>query len=196
MKSTDSYKTYYYCIWETVFGQFAILWSLFKGRPKVVRVFIRRPNHSIKKIIFSYFPDMSIGSCTTIDKVIDGIRSFLNGEEVSFSLDILYMDIYSIFQQKVLKIVREIPRGSISTYKKIAERLNKPGGARAVGNALANNPFPIIIPCHRIIRSDGTIGDYGGGVKMKKALLKMEGVMFDSKGYLCKGRFFIEFAAM
>jgi len=189
MKDADTYLPYYYT-WETVFGQFAILWSLFKGLPKVMRVIIPGPNRSTKKIIFSYFPQASANSCTAIDNVVDDIKSFLNGEEVKFSLDILYMEICSAFQQKVLKMERRIPKGSVSTYKRIAGRLNGPGGARAVGNALANNPFPIIIPCHRTIRSDGTIGGYGGGVKMKKALLEMEGVLFDNKGYLCKGRFF------
>ena len=57
-----------------------------------------------------------------------------------------------------------------------------PGGARAVGMALASNPFPLVIPCHRVIRTDGSLGGFGGGLKMKKKLLGIEGVAFNEKG--------------
>jgi methylated-DNA-[protein]-cysteine S-methyltransferase len=60
--------------------------------------------------------------------------------------------------------------------------LGCPRAARAVGTALANNPFPIIIPCHRTIRADGTPGGFGGGIMMKRNLLEMEGVRFDPRG--------------
>jgi methylated-DNA-[protein]-cysteine S-methyltransferase len=60
--------------------------------------------------------------------------------------------------------------------------LDHPRAARAVGTALARNPFPVIIPCHRAIRGDGTLGGFGGGLKMKRALLEMEGVRFDRYG--------------
>jgi methylated-DNA-[protein]-cysteine S-methyltransferase len=70
----------------------------------------------------------------------------------------------------------------VSTYRRIAGHLGVPGGARAVGNALATNPFPIVIPCHRAIRSDGTLGGYQGGLVMKRALLEQEGVDIDERG--------------
>jgi methylated-DNA-[protein]-cysteine S-methyltransferase len=69
----------------------------------------------------------------------------------------------------------------VSTYGRIAAHLGIPGGARAVGNALATNPFPIVIPCHRAIRSDGTLGGYQGGLAMKRALLEQEGVTIDER---------------
>jgi methylated-DNA-[protein]-cysteine S-methyltransferase len=69
-----------------------------------------------------------------------------------------------------------IPRGYVSTYRRIAEHVGSPGGSRAVGGALSGNPFPIIIPCHRAVRSDGGLGGYQGGLEMKKRLLAMEGV--------------------
>jgi O-6-methylguanine DNA methyltransferase len=65
-------------------------------------------------------------------------------------------------------------------------RLSAPRAARAVGTALARNPFPLIIPCHRVVRSDGMLGGFGGGLKMKKALLEMEGVAFDRSGRVQK----------
>jgi methylated-DNA-[protein]-cysteine S-methyltransferase len=79
----------------------------------------------------------------------------------------------------------------VSTYQRIAKYLGNAKGARAVGSALAGNPFPIIIPCHRAIRSDGTLGGYQGGLEMKRRLLEMEGVMFDALGrVVAKERFY------
>ena len=63
-------------------------------------------------------------------------------------------------------------------------------GARAVGTALAHNPFPIIVPCHRAIRTDGTLGGFQGGIAMKRALLEMEGVLFDGADRVMAGRLF------
>ena len=65
------------------------------------------------------------------------------------------------------------------TYGGLAAAVGVPGGARAVGNVMAGNPFPLVIPCHRVIRSDGSLGGFGGGLPMKRALLEMEGVAFD-----------------
>ena len=81
------------------------------------------------------------------------------------------------FQIKVWEEIIKIPRGSIKTYKEIACDLNKPRSARAVANACGKNPHVPIIPCHRVIRSDGFLGGYSGkgGVEMKKQLLISEG---------------------
>ena len=106
----------------------------------------------------------------------------ISGFGVRFSLDIARFDLCSKFQQKVLCAEHRITRGRISTYQRIANHLGMVRGARAVGTALATNPFPIIIPCHRAIRSDGTLGGYQGGLQMKRALLEMEGIPFDSSG--------------
>jgi len=79
-------------------------------------------------------------------------------------------------QDKVLKIVRQIPVGKVATYAQIARALGRPRAARAVGNALHNNPYPIIVPCHRVVRSDGGLGGYAAGTEKKKQLLLKEGV--------------------
>ena len=82
------------------------------------------------------------------------------------------------FQIEVWKELSKIPKGEVRTYKQIAKSIGKPKSSRAVANACAKNPYPIVIPCHRVIRSDGTIGGYSGqgGGKLKKELLKKEGV--------------------
>jgi methylated-DNA-[protein]-cysteine S-methyltransferase len=73
-----------------------------------------------------------------------------------------------------------IPLGKISTYGRIAKHIGHPRAARAVGTALATNPFPLVIPCHRAVRTNGYIGFYQGGVNMKRTLLQREGVKFTS----------------
>lgn len=81
----------------------------------------------------------------------------------------------SPFERRVLLEVSKIPFGEVTTYKKISESLNT-RGYRAVGTAIGKNPFPIIIPCHRVVKSDGRIGNYRGGVRMKREILKNEGI--------------------
>lgn len=80
----------------------------------------------------------------------------------------------TIFQGKVLELTEKIPRGEITTYGRIARILKT--SPRAVGRALARNPHPIKIPCHRVVKSDGRLGGYSGGVKKKVSLLQKEGI--------------------
>ena len=80
------------------------------------------------------------------------------------------------FNQKCYELLFQIPKGKIVTYKQIANTLNTKA-YRAVGNAMAKNPNPIIVPCHRVIKSDGYIGGYALGVKIKNSLLKNEGIV-------------------
>lgn len=81
---------------------------------------------------------------------------------------------FSKFQKKVYKAVLDIPLGETRSYEWVARKIGRPKAARAVGTALKNNPFTIIIPCHRVINSDGSLGGYSKGLKKKKYLLKLE----------------------
>ena len=84
------------------------------------------------------------------------------------------------FQIKVWKAISKIPRGQVRTYKELAKLIKKPKAARAVANACGKNPYPIKIPCHRVIRSDGSLGGYSGRgrIRTKKNILKKEGFNF------------------
>ena len=84
------------------------------------------------------------------------------------------------FQVKVWNYLKTIPKGKVKTYKQVAIGINRPKSARAVANACAKNPYAPKIPCHRVIRTDGSIGGYSGknGIKTKKNLLKLEGYLF------------------
>ena len=78
------------------------------------------------------------------------------------------------FRQKVYNIVRRIPKGKTMTYGQVAAAIGQPRAARAVGNALNKNPFAPMVPCHRVIRSDGSVGGFAGGSQKKLQLLKRE----------------------
>lgn len=84
---------------------------------------------------------------------------------------------FSGFQTAVYLAVLEIPAGSFTTYSRIAKRIKRPRSARAAANALAKNPLPVVIPCHRVIRQDGAIGGYKWGEGLKKKLLKLESLL-------------------
>jgi O-6-methylguanine DNA methyltransferase len=85
----------------------------------------------------------------------------------------------STFHQAALRLVQRIPAGTVWTYKQVAEALGRPQASRAVGQAMARNPVPIIIPCHRVVGSNGGLRGYGGGggIPTKRWLLKMEGAL-------------------
>jgi methylated-DNA-[protein]-cysteine S-methyltransferase len=83
------------------------------------------------------------------------------------------------FERDVLAVLRRIPAGAVKTYGEVAKAVGQPGAARAVGAACARNPLPLLIPCHRVVRSDGGLGGYSlrGGVALKRRLLEAEGAL-------------------
>ena len=82
------------------------------------------------------------------------------------------------FQVKVWKAISKIPKGEVRTYKQLARTIKKPKAIRAVANACGKNPYPVKIPCHRVVGSNGYLGGYSGkgGIRQKKSLLKKEGL--------------------
>lgn len=181
MKKTEEVLSSY-ALFKTRFGPVAVVWSVYRGQPKIRRLVLPEPEVSAKQLVNISFPEATFSSCVEVDGVVDQIAAFLAGHHIRFSMDMVRLDVCSRFQQKVLRAEHGIPWGHVSTYQRIASYLGNANGARAVGTALANNPFPLMIPCHRVIRSDGRLGGYQGGLKMKRALLEMEGIPFDPFG--------------
>jgi methylated-DNA-[protein]-cysteine S-methyltransferase len=178
MKKHEPYR---HVVTKTRFGPAVILWETRSDKPMVRQILISRPGQPAEISLKEQFPDSVPSSCGLIDALAGRISAFLDGADVRFSLEPVRLDLCPPFQQRVLLAEYGIPRGSVSTYRRIAAHLGVPGGARAAGNALAKNPFPIVIPCHRAIRSDGTLGGYQGGLTMKRALLEQEGVTIDER---------------
>lgn len=177
---------------HTPFGPVVILWSRNDGLPIVTRVLLSRPGVSASDEVSRLYPDATESSCPEIDSLAVDIRVFLSGKDVTFSLNLVDWYQCTVFQRSVLRAEHRIPRGHVSTYRLIARHLGNERGARAVGNSLAHNPFPLIIPCHRAIRSDGSLGGFQGGVDMKKALLEIEGEVFDKRGRVVTPQCFYE----
>jgi methylated-DNA-[protein]-cysteine S-methyltransferase len=109
---------------------------------------------------------------------LDGVRrelhEYFEGKRKTFEMPVDWQLIHG-FHTAVLRQAARIPYGSVSTYKEMAVRAGSPLAARAAGNALATNPIPIVIPCHRVLATGGGLGGYGGGLDMKKWLLELEG---------------------
>ena len=104
------------------------------------------------------------------------IRAYAEGLPVRFDDGIDWGGVPP-FRRRVLEETRRIPLGETRSYRWLAERVGRPGAARAVGQAMATNPLPVVIPCHRVVASDGSLGGYGGGLAAKEALLRLEGVI-------------------
>jgi methylated-DNA-[protein]-cysteine S-methyltransferase len=105
------------------------------------------------------------------------VTDYFNGKRAAFDC-VLDLSGSTPFQRQVWKAAMQIPYGQVRSYKWVAERIGKPSACRAVGRALAANPLPVIIPCHRVIRSDGKPGGFGGraaNVQTKLMLLSLEG---------------------
>lgn len=110
---------------------------------------------------------------------VEPLQSYFNGELTEFNVP-LRMD-GSEFQVAVWKALMDVPYGKTASYGDIAHALGKPGASRAVGGANNSNHIPIIIPCHRIIGADGSMTGFGGGMKNKEILLKLEGISVPSE---------------
>jgi methylated-DNA-[protein]-cysteine S-methyltransferase len=115
----------------------------------------------------------------SVEKAITGIAAVLGGQAQDLSYVDLDMQLLTPFYQRVYEITRKIPPGVTVTYGEIAIRLNSPGAARAVGQALGRNPFAIVVPCHRVLAANGKLGGFSahGGTATKRRLLAIEGAL-------------------
>ncbi|MDQ1316633.1 MAG: methylated-DNA-[protein]-cysteine S-methyltransferase [Candidatus Poribacteria bacterium] len=105
--------------------------------------------------------------------VKDMLIGYFKGQNVDFSFP-LDLDDYTKFQKDVWEATESIPYGELRTYGWVASQIGKPKSARAVGNALGANPIPIIIPCHRVVGSDGSLHGFSGGLHWKQRLIDLE----------------------
>ncbi len=179
-----------YVLVPSAFGTLGIVWRGTEEGPRVSRVLLPNEQIPAQDLVVMTFPEANPLSCPAIVELGERIQRFLEGNAVGFELSLIALERCSEFQRGVLLAERRIPRGWVSTYGRLARSLGVPGGARAVGGALARNPFPIIIPCHRAIRSDGQLGGFQGGLKMKQSLLELEGVEVAQTGKVLMDRLY------
>lgn len=116
----------------------------------------------------------SLRGLQVVGALLEELNEYFFGIRKTFSVLLDWNGIVK-FQYDVLQLTASIPLGEVSTYGEIAAQLGRPGAARAVGQALHNNPMPILIPCHRVIATNGELRGYAGGVEGKSFLLELEG---------------------
>ncbi len=111
-----------------------------------------------------------------IQPVVEQLSEYFQGSRNVFDVPVDFSGL-SPFAKNVLQATAAVPFGGVATYSEIAKRIANPGASRAVGNALGRNPVPIILPCHRVVPADHSIGNYTGGVDIKVSLLSIEGAL-------------------
>ncbi|NVM19164.1 MAG: MGMT family protein [Candidatus Lokiarchaeota archaeon] len=159
-----------------------MVWKENDSEVRVQRIFLSDLEKKSEIKARDAFTTIELGSSSIIEALGSKILQFLKGDKINFDLQLIDFDQCFRIQKKVLLAEYDVPRGWVSTYKRIANKIGIPKGARVVGNALAKNPFPIVIPCHRAIKSNGELGGFQGGIEMKRALLEMEGIEFSNRG--------------
>jgi len=179
MKNKHLFKS---CISSPLPGSVVVIWSEGRNGPFVIHILLPGNDEPAESRASRIFTEAFESSCMEIGSLCSDIEAYLSGEKICFSLDLLDLESCTTFQQSVLKAQHMVPYGHVTTYGKIATEIGRPGAAQAVGNALAANPFPIVIPCHRTVQADGSIGGFQGGSELKRKLLTIEGVISDSAG--------------
>ncbi len=114
------------------------------------------------------------------EEIADEVRHYVAGDAAALRHQVDLALAQSAFHRKVLAKLLEVPRGAVISYQALGAAIGSPNAARAIGNAMHNNPVPVYVPCHRVIASDGGIGGYGGGLPRKLQLLRAEGFALDA----------------
>jgi len=157
-------------VFGTPFGNGCFVWE---GKI-VYRVFLPSPGVSAELKTGREFGPVDRAGSSFADDVSEKLAALATGASVDVPLNILDFGSTSAFSRKVLRTLMDVGRGTTVSYGELAEKAGFSGAARAVGSVLASNPFPLVIPCHRVVRSDGSSGSYQGGIEMKKYLLEAE----------------------
>lgn len=123
------------------------------------------------------YPRAIIAESEDAREFIEGILGYFNGQRLNLPVDVRGTE----FQHRVWTVIQTIPYGATFTYSEVAEKIGEPRATRAVANACGDNPVPLIIPCHRVIRKDGSLGGYGLGIDRKRELLALEKRILSAK---------------
>jgi len=180
----------FYTTFSSLFDTFTIVWKETGSDLQVIRIFLSDPELKSEVKALESFKQIKLGSSSSIVLLGEKIQRFFKGEKVEFDLQLHDFTRCLEIQKRVLLAEYRIPRGWVSTYKRIANHIGITNGARVVGNVLARNPFPIVISCHRAIKTNGELGGYQGGINMKRVLLELEGIEFSDRGKVITDRIY------
>ena len=165
---------YKYAIFMTAWG-----WAGFAVTREGLRIFVL-PEEKKEDVLFKIKKELKCNNLFEDNRgwenLIQKVKEYYTSKKVDFTDYQLNLDNYTNFQKKILQTVRKIPYGEIRSYKEAAEAAGYPLAYRAVGNTMRNNPLPLIIPCHRVIKSDGSLGGFSGkeGIALKKKMIDLE----------------------
>jgi methylated-DNA-[protein]-cysteine S-methyltransferase len=177
-----------FTLFDTAIGRCAIAW----GAHGVAGVQLPEANESKTRArVLKRFPRAKEAAPPSeVARAGDSIIALLRGEPGDLSSVLLDMDLVPRFHRRVYEAARSIPRGVTMTYGALAARIGAAGSARAVGQALARNPFAIIVPCHRVVAAGGRIGGFSanGGIATKSRLLAIEGRVQGAPGLFDRPR--------
>jgi methylated-DNA-[protein]-cysteine S-methyltransferase len=159
-------------IFETDFGYAGLI---FREKPFILsKVLLPRTS---KKLLLECLEKAEWGKAGSNEKarrVSESIIAYFKGNVIQPCWEWMDMSGLTALEKTVLLAVADIPHGETRTYKNIAETVSRPKAYRFVGATLAKNPFPILIPCHRVVKSDGSVGQFGGGTEQKRKMIELE----------------------
>jgi methylated-DNA-[protein]-cysteine S-methyltransferase len=161
-------------LFDTAIGRCGIAWA----ERGIVGVQLPEPAGAERARLLRRFPDaVETTPPADVQQAVRGITALLRGEAAALESVALDMSAVAEFDRCVLEATRRIPRGTTRTYGEIAAEVGDPGASRAVGQALGRNPFPVIVPCHRVLAAAGRPGGFSahGGVATKLRMLAIEG---------------------
>ena len=169
VRAPERRRTIYYCAIRTPIGRMLVAAS----EAGLVRVSFPQREAAFVASLRRLGTDVVRSPARTAD-IVHQLRAYFAGERRTFDVRV---DLSGLtpFHRRVLEAAASVPAGEVVSYGEIARRIGQPGGSRAVGQALGRNPVPIVIPCHRVIAAGGKIGGYGGGLTIKRKLLRLEG---------------------
>ena len=162
----------YYHIFPTAFGYAAIL---FKRQPSPIkRIFLP---HTSKSVLKGRMQDTGPAAAAVTGEVLNlcrDIQVYFEGGSIASPWKLLDLGGLTPLQRLVLEAVATVPCGATRTYGQISAQIGRPRACRFVGTTLRRNPFPVVIPCHRVVRADGSPGGFSGGTELKQRMLALE----------------------
>ena len=161
-------------LFDTTIGTCALIWA---GARFVGAQLPERDEDTARRRLARRFPEAEEGRATGfVAEAVAGIRALFDGEKRDLSDLPVALETVSDFNRKVYEIALSIPPGETLTYGEVAQRIGDPSAARAVGVALGQNPWPIIVPCHRVLAAGGKTGGFSadGGIETKLRILTIE----------------------
>jgi len=160
-----------YACWDSPLGPILLL----SNGQGLFRIAINPTLAEYLEQIQNQYQQEIIADKKALARPLKALQEYFQGKRRNFKLD-LDLGAATVFQKCVWQTLMKIPYGQVRSYQWVAHQIGVPQGARAVGAANRCNPLPIVIPCHRVIKADGKLGGYSGGIAVKQALLKLEGV--------------------